>query len=163
RFTPEAFCQWVARQMQLAGKVYSCYEAGAGGYVLHRKLSQMGVVNYVVVPRQLDKNNSRVQNDQRDACELAQNLDRYVRGNKKAMGVVYVPTPEQERLRQESRQRTQMKTHRLRLATQGRCLLLSQGWIQSNNWWKKSVWERLSPQLPGWLAQALEIFRRLIL
>ncbi len=163
RFTPEAFLKWSEKQVQLAGKVYSCYEAGAGGFVLHRQLTKRGLINYVVAPYKLDKNNSRVQNDQRDALQLAQDLDRYVRGNKKALRLVYVPTPEQEQQRQQSRQRQQIKEHRMRLASQGRCLLLSQGWVESNQWWKDRGWKKLSAQLPGWLVEALEVFRRLIL
>jgi transposase len=52
--------------------------------------------------------------------------------------------------------------HRLSLAAQGRSLLLSQGWHQSNHWWKPMHWETLQTQLPAWLIEALEVFRRLI-
>lgn len=163
RFTPEAFLVWAKKQMSLARQVFSCYEAGCGGYVLHRQLCALGITNFVVVPRNLDDEHKGVRNDSRDARELALNLDRYLRGSTKAMRVVDAPTPEQEQRRQHSRQRTQMQQQRLSLAAQGRSLLLSQGWRRSNQWWKESVWAVLRPQLPEWLSDRLEVFRRLIL
>jgi hypothetical protein len=42
RFEPVAFMLWVAKQLTLAEKVFTCYEAGPFGYTLHRKLEQMG-------------------------------------------------------------------------------------------------------------------------
>src|SRR5262249_28214607 len=42
-------------------------------------------------------------------------------------------------------------------------LLLSQGRRESNHWWKKDRWEKLSPTLPQWLFQGLESYREVIL
>jgi transposase len=162
RFAPEGFLRFARKQLKLAGQVCSCYEAGAGGFVLHRQLQALGVKNYVVHPRKLDRANKRVQNDKLDARELALDLDRLVRGNEKALRLVHVPTLEAERLRQQSRQRQQLVAHRLSLASQGRLLLLGQGWHCSNFWWKPCRWDRLAPELPGWIRQGLEVFRRLI-
>src|SRR6266545_2526155 len=47
RFEPPEFMLWVAKQVILADKVLTCYEAGPFGYSLHRKLEKMGVTNYV--------------------------------------------------------------------------------------------------------------------
>lgn len=163
RFAPEAFARWAGKQLSLARKVYSCYEAGPGGYVLHRQLTQMGVTNFVVVARNLDVDHQRVRNDSREARELAQNLDRYLRGNPKAMRVVRVPTPEEEERRQQSRQREQMREHRHSLASQGRSLLLAQGWRRSNDWWKPPRWKELHPRLSPRLVDQLEVYRKLIL
>jgi transposase len=163
RFLPGDFLEWINKQLRLAKKVYSCYEAGAGGFVLHRQLSQRGVTNYVVAPRDLDREHKGVQNDSTDARELASDLDRFVRGNPKALRVVHVPSPEAEQRRQQSRQRRQLLSHRLSLAAQGRCLLLSQGRRESNHWWKPQRWEKLRPRLAPWMVEPLEIFRRLIL
>src|SRR3989441_11473039 len=55
RFGPPEFLLWVAKQISLAEKVFTCYEAGPFGYGLHRKLEQMGAVNYVVRPRDWDE------------------------------------------------------------------------------------------------------------
>ena len=38
RFAPEAFVAWVAKQAAQADVVHCCYEAGAFGFVLHRRL-----------------------------------------------------------------------------------------------------------------------------
>lgn len=163
RFSPQQFLIWARKQLGLARQVHSCYEAGAGGFVLHRQLEQLGIRNLVIAPRRLDRDCTGVQNDSRDARELAMDLDRWVRGNPKALRPVYVPTPEQEQRRQQSRQRDQILSHRRRLASQGRTLLLGQGWVESNFWWRPARWEELSGQLPEWLRQALEVLRRLIL
>jgi len=162
RFRPADFLLWVRKQLSLARQVYSCYEAGAGGFVLHRQMTDLGAGNQVVAPRKLDRDGQGVQNDSRDARELALDLDRFVRGNPKALRLVHVPTLTQEQRRQQSRQRRQLLRHRLSFAAQGRSLLLSQGWHQSNHWWKAAQWEQLCAQLPAWLVEALEVFRRLI-
>ncbi len=163
RFCPRDFLDWAKKQLGLAQKVYTCYEAGAGGFVLHRQLSELGVINYVVAPRDLDRDHKGVQNDSTDARELASDLDRFVRGNPKALRLVHVPSIEAEQRRQQSRQRRQLLCHRLSLAAQGRSLLLSQGFRQSNHWWKPQRWNKVWPGLPAWIVEALEIFRRLIL
>jgi transposase len=159
RFTPEAFLKWAKKQMALAREVHSCYEAGAGGFVLHRQLSELGVKNLVVTPRKLDPHQRGVQNDKLDARELAMDLDAYVRGNDKRLRVVFVPTPEQEQRRAESRQRQQLREKRLALAAQGRSLLLGQGWHESNQWWKPLRWLKLKTLVPEWLLALLENYR----
>src|SRR5208283_1681168 len=42
KFSPAQFLDWVRQQTQLAAEVYSCYEAGAFGYGLHRQLVALG-------------------------------------------------------------------------------------------------------------------------
>ena len=39
KMTFEGLLHFVAQQQRLAGKVYTCYEAGAFGYYLHRQLT----------------------------------------------------------------------------------------------------------------------------
>jgi len=48
KMTFEGLLCFVARQQRLAREVYTCYEAGAFGYYLHRKLTALGGTNYVV-------------------------------------------------------------------------------------------------------------------
>ena len=163
RFTPANFLKWAEKQVALAQQVFSCYEAGAGGYVLHRQLVRRGVTNYVVAARRLDPDYKGVCNDASDARELAANLERYVGGNPKAMRVVYVPTPQVEQRRQQSRQRQQLQSDRLREASRGRALLLSQGYRESNQWWRISRWAGLQSKVEPWLIERLSIYRRLIL
>jgi len=162
KFKVADFLKWVKGQVEQGWEVISCYEAGPTGYWLHRKLTELGVTNYVVCPTRLDSRGKGVNTDKTDALELVVRLDRYVAGNRKAFSVVSVPTPEQEQKRALSRQREQLRRQRLSLAAQGRMLLLSQGYRQSNFWWQGARWERLEGQLPGWLASQLECFARLI-
>lgn len=162
KFTPARLVQWVQEQVDKGYEVISCYEAGPTGYWLHRQLTELGVTNYVVCPTRLDSRGKGVNTDKTDALELLVRLDRYVAGNLKAFAVVRVPTPEQEQKRGLSRQRGQLKRQHLSLATQGRMLLLGQGYRESNHWWKKDRWEGLQTRLPGWLIERLESFVRLI-
>jgi transposase len=162
KFTPAKFIEWVKTQSQAGHKIYSCYEAGPTGYGLHRQLTGLGVTNYVVCPTRLDSRGKGVNTDKTDATELLVRLDRYVAGNTKAFSVVRVPTPEQEQRRAQSRQRDQLRKKRLSFAAQGRMLMLNQGISQSNQWWQAGPWGRLVEQLPPWLQEALECFRRVI-
>jgi transposase len=163
RFPPKAFLEWVRKQKVLAQEVISCYEAGPTGFWLHRQLTVMGVRNYVVCPTRLDERYRGVVNDQTDATELATRLDRYLAGNPRALAVVRVPTEEQEQKRTHKRQRQQLRQQRLSLAAQGRSLMLLHGRRESNYWWHPARWERLEPELPGWLVERLKVFRQLIL
>src|SRR5262245_9572021 len=42
-FTPEGFLEFARKQVHLADKVYSCYEAGPTGFWLHRRLKKLNV------------------------------------------------------------------------------------------------------------------------
>jgi hypothetical protein len=44
RMTLHGLIRFVAKQQRLARKVFTCNEAGAFGYRLHRKLNGMGVI-----------------------------------------------------------------------------------------------------------------------
>jgi transposase len=143
------------KQLTFADKVYSCYEAGAGGYVLHRALVSRGVNNVVVVPR--------IWTPRANRCAMT--LARPVNSRRIWIGIFAAttkpcascacPQPEQEQKRQQSRQRQQMQKHRLALASQGRSLLLAQGWRVSNNGWRPRSWPQLRAHLPEWIAREL--------
>jgi transposase len=162
RFTPVKFRQWVQTQLLLADVVYSCYEAGPFGYGLHRELVALGVRNVVVQPVCLDEHHKGVNHDKSDAKELALRLDRYASGNVASLATVRVPTPAEEQKRIASRQREQIKREVARVAAQGRGLLLTQGYREKKSWWSPRRWVALYPQLPGWLSERLEVFRRLL-
>jgi transposase len=150
------------KQLKKAKKVYTCYEAGAFGYHLHRKLERMGAINVVVQPQDWDERGKGVKTDRSDAQELCQRLDRYVRGNRKAFSVVRVPSEEQERERSRIRQRQQLVRARQRFAAQGRSLLAQHGIHVSGRWWTGRGWRRVREQADEWLCGALEVFARLI-
>ena len=107
------------KQRELADKVQCCYEAGAFGFVLHRRLVALGVNNLVVRPRNWDEYGKKVKTDRRDALGLVSALDRYLAGNHEALTVVRVPSEEEERVRSVSRQRSQLLAERQRLGAQG--------------------------------------------
>jgi transposase len=162
RFGPPEFLLWVAKQITLADKVFTCYEAGPFGYSLHRRLEKMGVTNYVVRPRDWDEYGKKVKTDKRDAKQLALHLDRYVNGNHEAFCVVRVPSPEQEQERSISRQRESFQRERQRLAAQGRSHALYYGEHIQGEWWQEEVWKTLAVQLPPIVVNLLEPLRRLI-
>ncbi len=162
RFAAEKFLGWVATLVEEGYEVISCYEAGPTGYWLHRQLVRLGVTNYVICPSRLDSRGKGVNTDKTDALELVMRLDRFVAGNKKAFSIVQVPSEEQERKRIVSRQRQQLRQKRLSFAAQGRMLMLSQGYRQSNGWWRKKAWEHLQQTLPQWLVSRLVVWVGLI-
>jgi len=162
RFGPPEFLLWMAKQITLAEKVFTCYEAGPFGYDLHRKLEKMGVVNYVVRPRDWDEYGQKVKTDKRDAKQLALHLDRYVNGNQDAFCVVRVPSPEQEQARSVSRQRESFQRERQRLAAQGRSHALYYGEHLQGEWWQEAAWKNSAAQLPAIVVNLLEPLRRLI-
>jgi len=162
KFTPAKFREWVKTQLPLAEQVHSCYEAGPFGYGLHRYLVALGIQNLVVQPVCLDERHTGVNHDKSDAKELALRLDRYVAGNPHALATVRVPTPAEEQKRVASRQREQLKREVLRLAAQGRSLLLTQGYRAKRGWWGARRWAELEVQLPAWLEERLTVFRRLL-
>lgn len=162
KFTPAKFLDWIKTQLPLAGQVHSCYEAGPFGYGLHRDLVALGVQNLVVQPVCLDEHHKGVNHDKSDAKQLALRLDRYVAGNSHALATVRVPTPAEEQKRIASRQREQLKREVKRVAAQGRSLLLTQGQREKKGWWEDRRWSALKRQLPAWLVERLECFRRVL-
>ena len=162
RFGPSEFHLWAAKQLTLAEKVFTCYEAGPFGYSLHRKLEKMGVTNYVVRPRDWDEYGKKVKTDKRDAKQLALHLDRYVNGNHDTFCVVRVPSPEQEQERSISRQRESFQREKQRLAAQGRSHALYYGEHLQGEWWREAAWKTSAVQLPAIVVNLLEPLRRLI-
>lgn len=81
-----------------------CYEAGPTGYVLHRWLLEWGIHCIVVAPSLIPKRaGDRVKTDKKDALRLAQLLRAGELVN------VYVPSPEDEALRDLVRAREDAK------------------------------------------------------
>lgn len=162
RFGWEGFWRFLSKQVQLAKKVHVVYEAGAFGFWPCRKVREMGAECFVVHPEKLDPQHKRVQTDKLDSRHLADKLQRYVLGNKKAMVPVYVPTPQEEQLRLEARHRRRLSQLVQSLRARGRGLLLSQGIFQTQSWWKQWRWEELKPKLSAELIRVLEDDRCLI-
>jgi transposase len=162
RFTPADFLVWCAKQLTLAEQVFTCYEAGPFGYILHRRLKEMGITNYVIRPRDWDEYGKKVKTDKRDALAMALCLDRYVSGNREAFCVVRVPTEAEEQKRSVSRQRESLQQEKQRLAAQGRSHALYYGGHLQGEWWREAAWKKTSQKLPAIVVNLLEPLRRLL-
>jgi transposase len=78
--------------------------------------------------------------DKRDAGELCDCLDRYLRGQDKALSVVAVPTEEQEEKRALIRYHRQIMADRGRCEARGKGLLCAQGIEVHGRWWHGGAW-----------------------
>jgi transposase len=110
-------------------RVVSVYEAGRDGFWLHRALAGMGIKNVVVDSASIEVNRKqrRVKTDRVDAEALLRQLERYQRGEPKALTVVRVPTVEDEDRRRLHRERERLiqerGAHKVRIES----LLVAQG------------------------------------
>lgn len=159
RSWPE-FLGWVQELARGGAQMFSCYEAGPCGYGLHRQLEALGVKNVVVVPQRWDAQGQRVKTDKRDARELCDRLDRYLRGNPTAFSVVRVPTPEQEQRRALGRQRGSLVKERQRCVVRGHGLMLAQGIQAPPEWWRASRWVWFQTELPEWLREQVAAWQQ---
>ena len=163
RFAPAEFAPWVEGLLRRGHMVHVVYEACGFGFGLYRQLCGLGAHCYVIAPRKLDEEGTRVKTDRRDATTLCQRLSRYVEGNTRELAVIRVPSEEEEQARHVSRQRQQLVHHRQKLEAQGRSLLISHSLPAPAHWWKKQTWSRLSKFFPGWIVVQLEVYRPILL
>jgi transposase len=161
----EAFGNWIAKKLAEAWQIYSCYEAGASGYWLHRELERVGVKNLVVVPKAMGQGGKRQKTDRRDSAELADSLDCYLRGKDKALSVVAVPSLEQEQKRGLIRYHRQIMADRSRYEARGKGLLCAQGIEVRGKWWQAKGWKELQGEarFKEWMKQQLEGWREKVL
>jgi len=139
-------------------KVYVCYETGPCGYGLYFELQAAGAQAYVIVAEVLGDGRKQ-KTDKLDAAALCDKLDRYLRGNTKAMTPVRVPSLEEQQRRSSGRLRGQLKSSRHQWEARGRSLMLFYGHHVTGKWWSKSRWEDLEEGLPPWLIEPLTIIR----
>src|SRR5580692_10293428 len=156
---------WVERKLKAGWELYSCYEAGASGYWLHRDLAKLGIKNLVVAPKAMGQRGKKQKTDKRDAGELCDCLDRYLRGQNKALSVVAVPTEEQEEKRALIRYHRQIMADRGRCEARGKGLLCAQGIQVRGRWWRGDSWLELTsdPRLKDWMKEQLVGWRNKIL
>jgi hypothetical protein len=81
RFAPLEFVPWVEALLRRDHVVHVVYEACGFGFSLYRELKAAGAYCYVIAPRKLDEEHTRVKTDPRDATTLCQPLSRYLGGN----------------------------------------------------------------------------------
>jgi Transposase len=145
RLSPGEFVPWVETLLRQGHSVHVVYEACGFGFSLYRQLMAAGAHCYVIAPRKLDEECSRVKTDPRDATTLCQRLSRYLEGNTRELAVIRVPSQEEEQARHVSRQRSQLVCHRQKLEAQGRSLLISHALPAPAHWWKEQTWTRTGP------------------
>jgi transposase len=123
------------------GVLLFCYEAGPCGYGLYRQLIASGHDCEVVAPSKIPKAaGERIKTDRRDALKLA----RLLRSGD--LTAVWVPDREQERMRDLSRARDDLKAQERKARQQLNAFLLRHG----QHWPKgKSRW---TPAHENWLA-----------
>jgi len=153
RFKPADLLKWIQQKLASGWKVVTCYEAGPFGYVLHRQLTALGAINYVIRPRNWDEQHTRVKTDRTDALAMLTALDRFCAGNPKALALVRVPTETEERLRSESRLRQSLQRDLKMIAARGRGLALQYGYRLKGKWWGARNWPKL--KVPAGLVELL--------
>jgi len=121
---------------RLAGKfpdrrlLAACYEAGPGGYELHRLLVSMGVACDVVAPSLIPRGaGERVKTDRRDAVHLA------LLHRAGLLTPVRVPSPEEEAIRDLVRTQADLADDRKRMMQRINALLTRHGRV-----WKTARW-----------------------
>src|SRR6266513_3459295 len=154
RFKKEAFVHWAAKLKSQGSEVHAVYEACGFGFGLQRNLTALGIHCYVVCPQKLDDQNRRVKTDGLDAKALCLKLDRFVQGNHDALGLVRVPTEQEEQQRAIHRQREQLVKVRKQLEAQGRSLMVNHGLEPVQNLWKPRTFTALPA--PQWMKALLE-------
>lgn len=109
-------------------RIYSVYEAGFSGFVLHRKLVASGVKNIVVNPASLEVAvNDRVKTDRKDSRKLAEHL--YLG----RLQGIYIPTEKEELSRLLHRTREQIVRTRVRVANQIKSRMFQFGLMDPND------------------------------
>jgi transposase len=115
--------------LPLDAPVRSCYEAGRDGFWLHRWLEAQGIDNVVVDSSSIEvsRRARQAKTDRLDALGLLALLQRWARGERRALRVVHVPTPEAEAARQLTREITTVRIDRRAVRNRIQGLLIAQG------------------------------------
>lgn len=109
--------------------VVSCYEAGGDGFWLHRRLVAAGIENVVIDPTSLrvDRRARRRKSDRLDGEAMVRALIDWRRGDRRALRVVRVPSPELEDGRRRERERERLVQERTAHVNRVRGLLVAFG------------------------------------
>ncbi len=130
-FNDEASVRRLICRFPSRGLLRACYEAGPGGYDLHRLLASMGVACDVVAPSLIPKGGSdKVKTDKRDSFRLA----RLHRAGE--LTPIRVPTPAEEAVRDLCRVRAAVLSDRKRAQQRLTAMLMRHGRIwRSGSYW----------------------------
>jgi transposase len=156
------------KKLRAGGALTCCYEAGPTGYVLYWQLAKFGVPCVVIAPSLVPtKAGDRVKTDRRDAEKLAR---CYRAGD---LTPVWVPTPEQEALRDLVRAREAAKKDERRARHRLQKFLLRRGvrtpqrmreWTETHRTWVSGLTFELAAQqatLSDYLAEVDHVKKRI--
>lgn len=141
----EKFFQKILQSNQL---VFSTYEAGGCGYGLARQLEKLGITNLIAAPSKIVKPKGSLKNDKHDAIHLTRLLRNHVLLDQKELHEVYLPDPDDEAVREKTRQRHAFKRQVQVTRNQILGMLTRQGkrynltkthWTQTHRKWMESA------------------------
>jgi transposase len=162
RFAPKDFEQWLQKQLAQGGPVAVCYEAGCFGYEPARRFEKMGARVYVIAPEDWDERKKKQVNDKFDARVMCRRLKDYLCGERHALSIVRVPSPEEETRRAKARQRDQLRRELRRLQAMGRSLLLAREMPVVGRWWFGKKWGQIQRQMPAWVLEQLGVWKEIL-
>ena len=113
----------------------------------------------------MDPGGKKQKTDKRNSSQLCDALDRYLRGQDKALSVVAVPSLEQEEKRALIRYHRQIMADRGRCEARGKGLLCAQGIEVHGRWWQPKGWQEVNsdPRLKDWMKEQLIGWRNKVL
>jgi transposase len=161
RFKPVVFFLWLGKQLRLVEEVVVCYEAGCFGYQPARRMQKMGAKVYVIAPQNWDEQGKGQVNDKHDAQVICRRLSEYLSGHEKALSIVRIPSPQEER-RARGRMREQLQRELRRLQAIGRSLLLNWEMPVRGRWWVELSSPGMVKAVPQWVIAQLESWKVII-
>jgi transposase len=162
KFTPKGFEQWLQKQLGQGKPVAVYYEAGCFGYEPARRFEKMGAQVYLIAPEDWDERKKKQVNDKFDARVMCRRLNDYLCGERHALSIVRVPSPEEEARRARARQRDQLRGQLRRIQAMGRSLLLAREMPVIGRWWAGRKWTQIQQQMPAWILDQLKGWKEIL-
>jgi len=155
KMTADTLLARVATLIKKGVRVHCVYEAGPTGFVLARRLIELGATCLVVRPKRLERYGRRRKNDAKDAQHLAEDLAAHHHGRKGLLCPVRVPSVEEELRRLPVRERDTLKKARRQLLGSAKGRALALGYSLPTEWWRPRVLPRVLEAVPAALAALL--------
>jgi transposase len=161
KFTRQGFERWLQKQLGQGKPVAVCYEAGCFGYEPARRFEKMGARVYVIAPEDWDERKKKQVNDKFDARVMCRRLNDYLCGERHALSIVRVPSPEEEARRAKARERDQLRRELRRIQAMGQSLLLAREMPVAGRWWGRK-WAQIQQQMPAWVLDQLGAWKEIL-
>jgi hypothetical protein len=84
---------------------------------------------------------------------MCRRLSEYLDGHRKALLVVHIPSPEEEKERAQGRFREQLCKEIRRMKAMGRSLLLQREMAVRGRWWRGATWQLITQAMPSWVVE----------